>query len=94
VALAPNIRLVAQDGTSGRRRDEPDVSAVGNPMSARLLLYALKRAYPTWRASGTSTEAYRVEQLEAWHVHCRWGLGDAHRAGGRGGRPPSLRNVR
>jgi hypothetical protein len=27
----------------------------------RLLLYGVERAYPTWRASGTSTEAYRVE---------------------------------
>jgi hypothetical protein len=43
----------------------------------RLLLYAVVRSYAMWRSSGTSTEAYRVAQLEAWHVHCRWGLGDA-----------------
>ena len=42
----------------------------------RLLLYGVARAHALWRASGTSTEAYRVEQLEAWHARCRWGLGE------------------
>jgi hypothetical protein len=49
----------------------------------RLLLYSLGRAYATWRASGTATEAYRIEQLEAWHVRCRWELGE-----GRAKPPP------